>query len=66
MREPEALAELGDARRVGLHGDLGKELRSLLSSVEVNATLARTERLLRDRTFPVPRRDWPAIPFPPF
>jgi hypothetical protein len=38
----------------------------MLSGGEVAATLVRTERLLRDRTFPLPRRDWPAIPFPPF
>ena len=52
--------------RDGLRTQLGDELRALLSGAEVAATLARTERLLRDRTFPNPRRDWPAIPFPPF
>jgi uncharacterized repeat protein (TIGR03843 family) len=55
-----------DVVRDGLRADLGAELRELLSAAEVGATLARVERLLRDGTFPNPRRDWPAIPFPPF
>lgn len=52
--------------RSALRSDLGDALRELLAPVEVAATLARTDRLLRDATFPQPRRDWPAIPFPPF
>lgn len=52
--------------RDALRDDLGLRLRELLHPVEIRATIARTERLLRDRTFPLPRPDWPAIPFPPF
>ena len=55
-----------ECARLALRTDVGDRLRELLSPAEVGATLARTERLLRDRTFPNPRRDWPAIPFPPF
>jgi uncharacterized repeat protein (TIGR03843 family) len=62
---PNELAGLECARE-GLYGRLGDELRELLSTAEVAATQARVERLLRDRRFPNPRRDWPAIPFPPF
>jgi hypothetical protein len=63
--EDDELAGLESVRE-GLKAALGAELRALLSNGEVAATLARTERLLRDRSFPTPRRDWPAIPFPPF
>ena len=55
-----------ECARSALRGELGDRLRELLSVAEVAATLSRTERLLRDKTFPTPRRDWPAIPFPPF
>ena len=52
--------------RAALRSDLGDAMRDLLAPLEVAATIARTERLLRERTFPQPRRDWPAVPFPPF
>jgi hypothetical protein len=55
-----------ECARAALRAELGDRLRGLLSTAEVAATLSRTERLLRDKTFPTPRRDWPAIPFPPF
>lgn len=65
---PLADDELGGLERIraALRAELGDALRELLAPAEVSATVARTVRLLRERTFPVPRRDWPAIPFPPF
>lgn len=41
-------------------------LGDLLSPGEVEAFLARGERLMRDGTFPAPSGDWPAIPWPAF
>ncbi|MHB8459485.1 MAG: SCO1664 family protein [Candidatus Limnocylindrales bacterium] len=52
--------------RDDLRGGLGATLRGLLAEDEVAATLARTERLLRTRRFPLPDPDRPAIPWPPF
>lgn len=37
-----------------------------LNSDEVDALDARIERLLRERRFPIPAGDWPAIPWPVF
>ena len=51
---------------VGLDGDLGDTLRSLLSRLEVRATARRVDALLAARRFPYPSEDWPAIPWPPF
>lgn len=63
-----AADELAGVERVrdALLGDLGDRLRGLLQPVEVAATVRRVQRLLREGTFPLPRQDWPAIPFPPF
>ena len=52
--------------RDALTAGLGDGLRALLHPTEVAATLRRAERLLRERTVPNPRPDWPAVPFPPF
>ena len=41
-------------------------LASLLSSAEVDAFVARGERLLADGVFPAPSGEWPAIPWPAF
>ena len=37
-----------------------------LTAYEVEATRRRVARLLRTRAMPMPRGDWPAIPWPPF
>ena len=60
--------ELAGLQRVRdeLDGDLGARLRALLSRTEVQATLRRTDDLLRSGRFPYPSPDWPAIPWPPF
>jgi uncharacterized repeat protein (TIGR03843 family) len=45
---------------------LGAQLENLLTAQEVDAVVRRCERLLRVRTFPMPRGGWPSIPWPPF
>jgi uncharacterized repeat protein (TIGR03843 family) len=56
-----------DALRTDLTtGELGETLRGLLAAVEVDATVARVEDLLRTGRFPYPSRDWPAVPWPPY
>ena len=44
----------------------GKELRELVSGLELERLRRRCERLRTTAVFPVPRGDWPAIPWPPF
>ncbi len=60
--ELEGLARLGDA----LRGNLARDLAGLLSRGEIAATRRRVDGLLESRRFPLPRPDWPAIPWPPF
>ncbi len=61
---PDELAGLGRIRD-GLQGDLGGELRNLLSRAEVRATVRRVDDLLERGAFPLPSPTWPAIPWPP-
>ena len=51
--------------REALAGDLGVELRALLSRAEVRATIRRVDDLLERGIFPLPSPTWPAIPWPP-
>jgi hypothetical protein len=60
--ELDGLARLAEA----LRGDLARDLGGLLSRAEVAATRRRVDSLLETRRFPLPRPDWPAIPWPPF
>ena len=60
--ELEGLARLATA----LRGDLARDLAGLLSRGEIAATRRRVDGLLETRRFPLPRPDWPAIPWPPF
>jgi hypothetical protein len=60
--ELDGLARLRDA----LRGDLARDLAGLLSRGEIAATRRRVNTLLETRRFPLPRPDWPAIPWPPF
>jgi uncharacterized repeat protein (TIGR03843 family) len=60
--ELDGLARLRDA----LRGDLARDLVGLLSRGEIAATRRRVDALLETRRFPLPRPDWPAIPWPPF
>ena len=49
-----------------LDGGLGAALAEHLTDAELRATGARAAALLEDGTFPAPRGEWPAIPWPPF
>jgi hypothetical protein len=60
--ELDGLARLAEA----LRGDLARDLAGLLSRGEIAATRRRVDGLLETRRFPLPRPDWPAIPWPPF
>jgi hypothetical protein len=52
--------------QAALRGDLARDLAGLLSRGEIAATRRRVDALLETRRFPLPRPDWPAIPWPPF
>jgi hypothetical protein len=60
--EMEILRRLGD----DLRGPLGVRLRELLTAAEVRATVRRTEELLAAGRFPMPDKNRPVIPWPPF
>jgi hypothetical protein len=62
---PDELAGLTRIREA-LDGELGFDLRPLLSRAEIRATVRRVDTLLERRRFPVPSPSWPAIPWPPF
>ncbi len=47
-----------------LESDLGRQLADHLTPDEIAATQQRARRLLKAGTFPLPSRDWPAIPWP--
>ncbi len=51
--------------RADLDGALGDALAGHLTTAEVAATVARTDRLLSAARFPDPPEDWPAVPWPP-
>ena len=55
-----------DRVRSALAGDLGHRLAELLSDAELAALAARCDRLLRERRFPAPEGDMPAVPWPLF
>lgn len=63
--EPDELAGL-ERLRDALAGELGVELRALLTRGELRATVRRVDTLLDTRRFPLPSPAWPAIPWPPF
>jgi hypothetical protein len=52
--------------REQLDGILGARLMGLVAPIEVAATVARVDELLRTRRFPMPDPDRPAVPWPPF
>jgi hypothetical protein len=54
------------ALRIDLAGDLGTQLKQLITPREVSATRRRVDRLLRETCFPMPGDGWPAVPWPPF
>ncbi|WP_165068999.1 SCO1664 family protein [Marisediminicola senii] len=52
--------------RTALDTDLGDALAPLLTPRELAALAARCERMLRQKRFPAPRGDMPAVPWPLF
>ena len=66
--EPLADDELAGVDRLlsALEGPVGAELGELVDGVELVRLRHRCERLRTTAVFPVPRGDWPAIPWPPF
>ena len=66
--EPMSEDELSGLQRIraALEGTLGDELRTMLSRLEVRATIRRVDELLAAGRFPIPSPSWPAIPWPPF
>ena len=63
--DPDERATL-ERLRQDLDGDLGAQLRELLSAREVAITVRRVDRLLASGRFPQPDPERPAIPWPPF
>jgi uncharacterized repeat protein (TIGR03843 family) len=61
----EAIDSLSEFRAL-LEGTLDDALSALLTRREVVAVRRRVDRLLRERRYPEPSGDWPAIPWPPF
>lgn len=62
---PDEIAGL-ERLATALRGDLARDLAGLLSRGEIAAARRRVDALLATRRFPLPRADWPAIPWPPF
>ena len=52
--------------RTALSGDLGTALTALITGRELDALHRRCARLLEHATFPGPRGEMPAVPWPPF
>ncbi|MEF2976929.1 SCO1664 family protein [Subtercola sp. YIM 133946] len=52
--------------RQGVEGELGRGLAALLTGVEIAALGRRCERLVSRGTFPSPRGEMPAVPWPLF
>ncbi|MDQ6876018.1 MAG: SCO1664 family protein [Actinomycetota bacterium] len=66
QRLPEEAMDVLTSLESQLAGQLGEQLRSLLSRAEVSAAIRRVERLLRMGRYPEPSEDWPPVPWPPF
>jgi len=63
--EPDEMAVVMDVRGQ-LDGELGGQLRELLSEREIQATIARAQALIDSCVFPEPDPTRPAVPWPPF
>jgi uncharacterized repeat protein (TIGR03843 family) len=55
-----------DRLTAALDDSVGEELAGLVDGRELQRLRHRCERLRASGVFPVPRGDWPAIPWPPF
>ena len=63
--DAEELAGVERVRSV-LPGELGDALAPLLTDAEIEALIARCDRLVREACFPAPEGPMPAVPWPPF
>jgi hypothetical protein len=64
-----ALSESETSQLQRLAGEILKEqvvFQELLTEIELQALLARIERLISTGIFPEPSDEWPAVPWPPF
>jgi uncharacterized repeat protein (TIGR03843 family) len=60
--------EIGSLRALQeiLETDESGTLQSLISQTELLSLKSRIDALIKDRSFPLPSTDWPAIPWPAF
>ncbi|CAB5004687.1 unannotated protein [freshwater metagenome] len=49
-----------------LSNDLGELLQKHLTAAEIAALTARTQKLIANGRFPLPSKDWPAVPWPAY
>ena len=63
--EPEELATL-ERLREAIGGELAPQLRELLTPAEVRAMERRIDHLLAGKRMPLPDRNRPVVPWPPF
>jgi uncharacterized repeat protein (TIGR03843 family) len=64
-----ALSESEASQLQRLAGEILKEqvvFQELMTEIELQALLARIERLISTGIFPEPSDEWPAVPWPPF
>jgi hypothetical protein len=64
-----ALSESETSQLQRLAGEILKEqvvFQELMTEIELQALLARIERLISTGIFPEPSDEWPAVPWPPF
>jgi hypothetical protein len=64
-----ALSESETSQLQRLAGEILKEqvvFQELITEIELQALLARIERLISTGIFPEPSDEWPAVPWPPF
>jgi hypothetical protein len=64
-----ALSESESSQLQRLAGEILKEqvvFQELMTEIELQALLARIERLISTGIFPEPSDEWPAVPWPPF
>lgn len=60
------LAESELLKLANLSAEIPAQLSELLTRDEVAALKFRISKLLQEKQFPLPPKDWPAIPWPPF
>jgi hypothetical protein len=61
----EEVASLQSLQEI-LETEKNSTLQSLITQTELLALKTRIDALIKDRSFPLPSTDWPAIPWPAF